>query len=171
MALEEMDETRQMKVLAVKDVRLVTKPWGWERWIADGQPNFGYVLKEIFIRAGQRSSVQFHQVKQETSYVQKGEGILYYSELPVDIERFVQGGYSSQEIKQLVRKLKTMKLTPGAVFHVLPGFIHRVQASKDLLLVESSTVELDDIFRLEDDSRRGHGRIEREHQGTPKEND
>ena len=161
----EINEVRNIRILSVDEVRLVQKPWGWERWIADGQPHFPYVLKEILIRAGKRSSLQFHQVKQETSYVQGGEGILYYSELPVDVERFVQGGMSAQEIKQLTRGLKKKKLTPGAVFHVLPGFVHRVEATRDLLLVESSTVELDDIYRLEDDTQRGHGRIDGEHQG------
>ena len=49
------------------------------------------------------------------------------------------------------------------MIHIKPGIVHRVEAIDDLLLIEASTVELDDIFRLEDDSGRQHGRIEKEH--------
>lgn len=44
----------------MKDVRFVKKPWGYEKWIADGNPNFKYALKEIFLKAGNKSSLQFH---------------------------------------------------------------------------------------------------------------
>ena len=33
----------------------------------------------------------------------------------------------------------------------------------DLIIIESSSIELDDIIRLEDDSGRENGRIESEH--------
>ena len=154
----------EIKIFSIGDIKKVNKPWGWERWIADGRPNFPYVLKELFIKAGHRLSLQFHQFKQETSYVQKGEGILYYSATAIDTARYIRGGYTPQELKELIKSLKQTKISAASVFHMSPGFIHRVEATEDLLIVESSTVELDDIYRLEDDAHRAHGRIESEHQ-------
>ena len=43
-------------------------------------------------------------------------------------------------------------MTTGEVFHVKPGLIHRFCAdSGDVVLVEVSTTEIDDVTRLEDD--------------------
>ena len=45
----------------INDVHTVKKPWGYEKWIADGNPNFSYALKEIFFKAPYRTSIQFHK--------------------------------------------------------------------------------------------------------------
>ena len=58
----------------INDVHTVKKPWGYEKWIADGNPNFSYALKEIFFKAPYRTSIQFHKFKEETNYVQNGKG-------------------------------------------------------------------------------------------------
>ena len=79
-------------------IKMITKPWGWERWMAYG-PAFGYVLKELYIKKGRRLSLQFHQFKQETSVVQKGKGILYYSSQAVNPKKFIDSKYSAQEIQ------------------------------------------------------------------------
>ena len=31
-----------------EDAKIVKKPWGSEKWLADGFPEFKYALKEIF---------------------------------------------------------------------------------------------------------------------------
>ncbi len=49
------------------------------------------------------------------------------------------------------------------VFHVKPGIIHRVEAIEDLTLIESSTIELDDVYRIHDEWKRHDGKIESEH--------
>ena len=159
-----MKQSELIKILSVGDVPFIKKPWGWERWIADGRPHFPYVFKEIFLKAGFRSSLQFHRKKQETSYVQKGKGILHYCARPVDVERFLAGGYSEDELSNIVRQLEKKELKVGSVYHISPGIIHRLEAIEDIMFVESSTVEVDDIFRLADDQGRGHGRIDKEHQ-------
>ena len=158
-------ELKKICILPIEDVKIVHKPWGWEKWIADGTPHFPYVLKEMFIKSSYKTSLQFHRKKQETSYIQKGRGILYYSDDKIDADRYAQGGYSQQELEQFIKKMKKRELAAGTVFHVLPGFLHRMEAVEDLLLIEASTVELDDIYRLQDDFGRGHGRISKEHSG------
>ena len=50
------------------------------------------------------------------------------------------------------------------MFNVKPGYVHRVMATTDLEFMETSTTELDDVIRLQDDAGRTHGRISYEHQ-------
>jgi quercetin dioxygenase-like cupin family protein len=152
-----------VQILAMAQVKLVEKPWGSERWIADGNPIFPYSFKEIFIKAQHRSSIQFHQAKQETNYVQKGRGILYYSKEPIDVDAYLQGQYTQEKLDDIINSLERQELTPGIVFHVFPGLIHRIEAVEDLTMLEASSVELDDVFRLKDDTSRGDGRIAAEH--------
>ncbi len=123
-------------------MRVVTKPWGYEKWIR--QTDY-YVLKEIFMKAGYRSSLQYHVKKEETNYILNGRGLLRYT-----LDRNIA---FSQRV-----------LLPGDVFHILPNIVHRVEAVTDLTMIEASTPEVDDIIRLADDWNRGDGRIESEHQ-------
>ena len=43
----------------IQDIKKVDKPWGYEKWIADGSPNFRYALKEILLKSKFKSSIQF----------------------------------------------------------------------------------------------------------------
>lgn len=147
----------------IKSVKIVKKPWGYERWIADGAPNFKYALKEIFFRASHKSSIQFHEFKEETNYVQKGKGILYYSKETIDIKKFRSNGYSENELKKIINNLQKQELLPGMIVHVKPRCIHRIEAIEDLSLIESSTIELDDVYRINDEWGRSHGKIINEH--------
>ncbi len=63
-----------IKILDISNIRTVTKPWGYEKWIADGSPDFKYALKEILFRANFKSSIQFHEFKEETNYKTQGSG-------------------------------------------------------------------------------------------------
>jgi hypothetical protein len=68
-----------------------------------------------------------------------------------------------EEIDYEISLLKTVLLTPGVIFDVSPGHLHRVIAEKDLTFIETSTCELDDVIRLQDDTGRAHGKISKEH--------
>tara|TARA_B100000676_G_C18092155_1_gene861131 strand:+ start:7935 stop:9194 length:1260 start_codon:yes stop_codon:yes gene_type:complete len=146
------------------EVKKVNKPWGYEKWIADGKPNFKYVLKEILFKSNFKSSIQFHEFKEETNYVQSGTGILHYYPEPVNIKEWKNGHYSNEEIDKILKNLKQQKLSPGVVFHVKSCMIHRVEAITDLTLLETSTVELDDVIRINDEWGRHDGKISKEHQ-------
>lgn len=108
--------------------RKVDKPWGWELVWAEGDR---YAGKLLFVRAGQALSLQYHERKDESWYVQQGRAAL---ELGA-----VGGELGEQEIR------------PGDTFHFAPGTVHRVRALEDTLIVEVSTPELDDVVRLADD--------------------
>lgn len=144
-------------------VKIVKKPWGWEKWLADGYPEFNYALKEIFFKAPHRTSLQFHTKKEETEYFIKGRGRFHYSDIPIDINKYENKNYTEQEINELKKNLKTKEIFPGMVIHVKRGCIHRVEAIEDLTMIEASTIELDDVIRLEDDAGRLNGIISGEH--------
>ena len=108
--------------------RKVEKPWGWELIWAETDR---YAGKLLFVRAGQALSLQYHEQKDESWYVQSGRAALELGTLGGDLE--------------------TAEIGPGDAFHFVPGTVHRVRALEDTLVVEVSTADLDDVVRLADD--------------------
>lgn len=146
----------------MSEIKKVIKHWGHELWIADGN-NTPYALKRILFKAGNRTSLQVHRYKFETNYVLSGTGKLLISQEKLDIENFLNKNMSLKEIEIYESTFKSIDLSAGCVFHVSPGFVHRVIAITDLEFIEASTIELDDVIRLQDDYGRTHGKILYEH--------
>lgn len=124
-------------------MKTVYKPWGKEEWL---ELNDRYCYKRIYINAGYRTSYQYHEFKKETNYIIEGEAEVWL------------------ENDEGVVEKKIMKA--GEYFNVTPPKKHRVIALTDIILQEVSTPEVDDVFRIEDDTNRVDGKIEGEHQ-TP----
>lgn len=132
----------------------VTKPWGHEIWYTGNGGGVPYVLKQIHMTAGTRSSLQSHRFKAETNYVVEGRvTVLNGTYAPAD------GG--TVDAAAIPRRA----CGPCARWTSAPGMLHRVIAETDYTSVEASTPELDDVLRWEDDTGRGHGRIAAEHGG------
>lgn len=128
----------------------VTKPWGWELWI-NGQSQF-YSVKKIFIAAGNKTSLQYHNFKEESNLIEHGEVVLVYKH-NTEVE--------NDAVTPADLGAHTMH---GPVcIHVTPKTIHRLIAKTDLYLFEVSTPFLDDVVRLHDDQQRPNGRIDSEH--------
>ena len=108
--------------------RKVEKPWGWELIWAHADD---YVGKILFVKAGESLSLQFHNEKDESWYVESGRAQL-------------ELGDAGQSI--LNREI----VGPGACFRYRPGTVHRVTALEDTTILEVSTPHLDDVVRLED---------------------
>lgn len=142
--------------------KTVTKPWGNELWIADGVRT-PYALKRILFKAGFRSSLQVHEYKFETNYVLSGTGVLQLRSELFNCEEYLASSEKSSILEESLRTLKDIQIKTGDVIDVKPGQIHRVIATTDLVFIEASTIELDDVIRLIDDASRGHGKIESEH--------
>ncbi len=144
-------------------IKQVNKHWGYELWIADGSVT-PYASKRILFRAGNRTSLQVHEYKIETNYVLSGTGVLHRSRAPLDIKQFLESGMTSKEVEAYESTFEVIELKAGVVFNVQPGYVHRVMATTDLEFMETSTTELDDVIRLQDDAGRTHGRISHEHE-------
>jgi mannose-6-phosphate isomerase len=108
--------------------RRVEKPWGWELiWaVADA-----YVGKILFVKAGESLSLQYHQQKDESWYVESGRA------------RLELGDVGQETLDEDV-------ITAGACFRYRPGTVHRITALEDTTILEVSTPQLDDVVRLED---------------------
>lgn len=144
-------------------MKLIKKHWGHELWIADGTST-PYASKRILFKAGNRTSLQVHEHKIETNYVLSGEGILHRSREPLDIAKFLEHGMTAVEVEDYEDSFEQIVLKPGVVFDVHPGYVHRVIATTDLEFMETSTTQLDDVIRLQDDAGRTHGKISYEHE-------
>jgi len=144
------------------EIKKVMKHWGYELWIADGVRT-PYASKRILFKQGNRTSLQVHEQKFETNYVLSGTGFLYRSKEPLDIVKFLEQGMTSKQVEEYEATFDIIELKEGVVFDVSPGYVHRVVATTDLEFMETSTTELDDVIRLQDDQGRTHGRISYEH--------
>jgi len=106
--------------------RRTDKPWGYELLFARTS---SYAGKLIHIEPGESLSLQYHEMKEETIFVLKGEVI-------VDMK--------------INDRLDSSVLGEGRSAHIPPGRIHRFRTETGCDLVEVSTPQLDDVVRLED---------------------
>ena len=148
--------------MEIQNPKTVLKPWGNELWIADGVRT-PYALKRITFKKGFRSSLQVHKYKFETNYVLSGTGKLQLRDEIFDCEEYLASPQKKLILEAALSTLNEIEIKPGDVIDVRPGQIHRVIADTDLVFIEASTKELDDVIRLADDASRGHGKIDSEH--------
>ena len=87
--------------------RIVEKPWGHEIIIVQTDK---YVMKKLFIKAGQRLSRQFHVEKDETVYVCQGTLLL--------------------DLSRDDNESNIIKLTEGKSWRITPKTIHRFTAPR-----------------------------------------
>lgn len=151
------------KFIEIKMIKKVNKHWGYELWIADGIRT-PYASKRILFKAGNRTSLQVHRQKFETNYVLSGTGILHRSRTILNVEHFLKHGMTNKEVEEYEKTFEAIELKENVVFDIEPGYVHRVIAITDLEFMETSTTELDDVIRLQDDQGRAHGRISYEHE-------
>ena len=104
----------------------VPKPWGHELIWAKTER---YVGKILHIEPGHVLSLQYHNKKDETIFVLRGEIIL----------RFQQGDTMMER-----------PLREGESFHIKPKLIHQFEAVVATDLLEASSPEIDDVVRLKD---------------------
>lgn len=113
-----------------KDVKVVPKPWGEERWLAHTDR---YAGKILILKKGHRLSLQYHERKHEVQYVDSGK--IKYTLGSVD---------EPGQFEEIV-------VGPGTTVLLPPGAIHRMEAIEDSRFFEVSTPELEDVIRLDDD--------------------
>lgn len=104
----------------------VDKPWGYELVWARTER---YVGKVLHIEPGHVLSLQYHNRKDETIHVLKGEIIFRIKEGDALTER---------------------RMREGESYHIAPLTVHQMEAVRAADLLEASTPELDDVVRLQD---------------------
>jgi len=114
-------------------IKKTEKPWGYELLFALTDSYAGKVIK---IYAGHRLSYQYHEVKEETIYLQEGKMKLVVEE-------------NGEKKEKILKK--------GDGYHIPPKLKHRMEAIEDCTIFEVSTPHLEDVVRLEDD----YGRIDK----------
>lgn len=85
----------------------------------------------LFVATGQSLSLQYHERKDESWYIQSGRA------------RLELGSTGDAVLNEVV-------IGAGEAFHYPPGTLHRVTALEDTTILEVSTPYLDDVVRLED---------------------
>ncbi len=104
----------------------VEKPWGYELiWAKTNR----YVGKILHIEPGHVLSLQYHEKKDETIYMLRGEIIFRV---------------------KLGDELTERPMREGEAYRITPGTVHQMEALVASDLLEVSTPELDDVVRLED---------------------
>jgi mannose-6-phosphate isomerase len=106
----------------------VDKPWGHELiWARTDR----YVGKILHIEPGHVLSLQYHNKKDETIHVLKGEIILR-------LQPDRNGPLTERRMRE------------GESFHISPTTVHQFEAVTSSDLLEASTPEIDDVVRLKD---------------------
>ncbi len=105
----------------------VDKPWGHELWWA---ANERYAGKLLYVNKGHRLSMQFHEEKDETSYVLEGR-------------LRVEQGPDVEELRDWI-------VEPGDSWRNEPGIVHTITALEDSIVIEVSTPQVDDVVRIDD---------------------
>jgi mannose-6-phosphate isomerase-like protein (cupin superfamily) len=132
-----------------QNAKVVVKPWGREVWInyrkgeEIGDDVKRYVMKKLYIKKGTKTSFQYHKHKVETNFLIEGS-----------VEAWFEDKKGHIDIKVL---------ESGSIWTIPAGIKHRIVTLEDIILMESSSPEVDDVIRIEDDTLRGDGRIQDEH--------
>jgi mannose-6-phosphate isomerase len=119
----------------MNQIRRVEKPWGFEIWWAHTDQ---YAGKLLHVEQGHRLSLQYHQHKDESSYLLAG------------CVRLSKGAG--------IEQLATTLMNPGDCWRTRPGEVHTVEALEPSKILEASTPQLEDVIRLMDDYGRASDR-------------
>ena len=107
----------------MEEIKIVNKVWGHEEWIVNTNK---YCGKKLVLKKDYQSSLHYHEIKDETFYVDEGKVLLELN---------------SQQII----------MNPGDAQRILPNQVHRFSGLKDSVILEFSTEHNeDDVVRLED---------------------
>tara|TARA_Y100000589_G_C27131933_1_gene620955 strand:+ start:295 stop:645 length:351 start_codon:yes stop_codon:yes gene_type:complete len=114
-------------------MNIIEKPWGKEEIL---EINERYMFKKLTMIKGHRCSLQYHELKHETIYVLEGQ------------LKIISGLSES--------KLSSKIYYPHEYISLKPGIVHRMEAIEDCVYLESSTPEINDVIRLNDDYERSN---------------
>ncbi len=110
-------------------IKKIEKPWGYElHWVPEGLPYMGKILH---IQEGKRLSLQVHDKKQESWFLKSGRAKIIWEDS--------SGNLIETEMAENVG------------YTCLIGQKHRLSGTTDCDIIEVSTPETGNTYRLEDD--------------------
>ncbi len=113
-------------------IKRIEKPWGYElHWVEEDKPYMGKVLH---IQAGKRLSLQYHDKKQESWFLMSGQAKIIWGDKDGN--------------------LVETEMQPGCGYTCQTGQKHRLVGITDCDIIEVSTPEIGNTYRLEDDYAR-----------------
>jgi len=128
----------------------VDKPWGHELWINHGQTNYSF--KEVYIKENYQTSLQYHEFKKETAILYDGECEIIFK----NDQNIHNDDVTAENLAKVI-------IEPINIIDVKTLVLHRIKAISNMYHYEVSTPFLDDVIRVNDDSNRKNGRIQKEH--------
>ena len=112
----------------IQHPKRVEKKWGYELWIHNDTDYCGKLL--VFSKSGNKFSMHYHMIKDETWYVNKG--LFIYRWIDTDTAETIEH-----------------RLIPGDVVRQRPGQPHQLEALIDGEVFEVSTQHFDsDSYRV-----------------------
>jgi len=112
----------------IQHPKRVEKKWGYELWVHNDADYCGKLL--VFTKSGNKFSMHYHMIKDETWYVDKGEFLYRW----IDTQ-------TANVIEQ--------KLIVGDTVRQRPGQPHQLEALTDGVIFEVSTTHSDsDSYRV-----------------------
>jgi NDP-sugar pyrophosphorylase family protein len=118
-----VDGVKDLKAVRKEFENREEKPWGYEKTIVSNEK---YLVKELYIKRGFRTSLHYHPRKDESMHVLAGEGTIE-----------MQDG-------------KKTNLRPGMVSQIRPKEVHSIVAKENLWIYEYSTPHPQDTVRVKD---------------------
>lgn len=114
----------QVEIKLPKD--LGERTWGMELLVVQTKD---YIGKVMYMHAGHAGGLQYHERKDECSYLVSGTAWVYTDTGDGKLSRFL--------------------LNKGAAVYIPPGAVHKVEAITDCVFVEWSNPVFDDRVRVE----------------------
>jgi mannose-6-phosphate isomerase-like protein (cupin superfamily) len=113
----------------IVDQCFIDKGWGYEEVLINTNK---YCAKILHMNMNKKMSWHFHNIKDETFYVENGKVILLYSN------------------NDNIKKANELILSPGMIFNVPSGLRHRLIAVENSRVFEFSTEHFEnDSIRIE----------------------
>jgi len=121
-----IDSLKDLEEVLKEYENKIDKPWGYEKVIIASEK---YLVKELYIMKGERTSYQYHNEKDETLHILKGKVMVRL------------------EDKEII-------LNPNDKLRLKPKDKHQTIALENTWIFEYSTPHPDDVVRLEDPYQR-----------------
>ncbi len=114
-------------------IKKIPKPWGFELHFTPD--NLPYMGKILHIKKGKRLSLQLHDRKMESWFLSKGKAVMI--------------------IENNTGEMKNIEMKMGFGYTTQIGQKHRLMGITTCDILEVSTPEIGNTYRLEDDYARG----------------